>query len=216
MVVSRRRPKGAKGYASFGLGVLVMGLMPRTIGYQDLAALMARQPDVSQRARAHMMASPFGTIHAATFSFPQPVGTAIPEPPLARLASVSSDPVVTGSIQFDSGMPMQVHRPRLDFPSVNRALKGDLLVSRRREEPPPAPKRDLTPGRVKTVSFPRPADMQAAELPEAVAPGVDALEPKSEARTEPGGLTPADLALKPDAGAAAKIETKIEIKTEPS
>jgi len=42
MVVSRRRPKGAKSYASFGLGVLVMGLMPRTIGYQDLAALMAR------------------------------------------------------------------------------------------------------------------------------------------------------------------------------
>ena len=91
MVVSRSRPKGAKHYASFGLGVLVMGLMPRTIGYQDLAALMARQPDVSQRARAHMMASPFGTIHAATFSFPQPVGTGIPEPPLARLASVSSD-----------------------------------------------------------------------------------------------------------------------------
>ena len=138
MVVSRRRPRGARSYASLGLGVLVMGLMPRTIGYQDLAALMARQPDVSQRARAHMMASPFGTIHAATFSFPQPVGTQIPEPPLARLASlanIGSDPAITGSIQFDSGMPMQLHRPHLDFPSVNRTLKGDLLVSRRREEP---------------------------------------------------------------------------------
>ena len=78
MVVSRRRPRGARSYASLGLGVLVMGLMPRTIGYQDLASLMARQPDVSQRARAHMMTSPFGTIHAATFSFPQPVGTADP------------------------------------------------------------------------------------------------------------------------------------------
>src|SRR5690242_5439625 len=105
MVVSRSRPKGAKHYASFGLSVLVMGLLPRPVGYQDLAALMARQPDVSQRARAHMMASPFGTIHAATFSFPQPVGTVIPEPPLARLASVSSDQIITGSIQFDTGMP---------------------------------------------------------------------------------------------------------------
>src|SRR5918996_2216986 len=164
MVVSRSRPKGAKHYASFGLGVLVMGLMPRTIGYQDLAALMARQPDVSQRARAHMMASPFGTIHAATFSFPQPVGTLIPEPPLARLANAAIDPAVTGSIPFDSGMPMQLYRPHLEFPSVNRMLKGDLLVSRRREEPVPAPNRDLTPGRVKTVTFTRPADVPA-ELP---------------------------------------------------
>jgi spore germination cell wall hydrolase CwlJ-like protein len=218
MVVLRSRPRGAKHYASFGLGVLVMGLMPRTIGYQDLAALMARQPDVSQRARAHMMASPFGTIHAATFSFPQPVGTVIPEPPLARLASVGGDPVVTGSIQFDSGMPMQLYRPRLDFPSVNRTLKGDLLVSRRREQPQPAPKRELVPGKVRTVSFPRPADMPEAELPQAAAPSPAAPEPKAEAKaepkSEPGVLTPSDLALKPDAELAPKIETKVETKPE--
>src|SRR5260221_1691044 len=104
MSVPRRRPKEARYYASFGLGVLVMGLMPNTIGYQDLAALIARQPDVSQRARAHMMASPFGTIHAATFSFPQPVGTMIPAPPLARLASAAVDPALTGSVTIDSGI----------------------------------------------------------------------------------------------------------------
>ena len=216
MVVSRRRPKGAKSYASFGLGVLVMGLMPRTIGHQDLAALMARQPDVSQRARAHMMASPFGTIHAATFSFPQPVGTVIPEPPLARLASIGGDPAVTGSVQFDSGMPMQLYRPRLDFPAVNRTLKGDLLIARRREAPEPARKRELVPGKVKTVSFPRPADMPAAELPQAAAPA--APEPKAEAKVEPsaepGALTASDLALQPDAAPAPKVETRIETKAE--
>src|ERR1043165_8049849 len=96
MVVSRRRPKEAVAYASFGLGVLVMGLMPNSIGYQDLASLMARQPDVSQRARAHMLASPFGTIHAATFSFPQPIGSLIPEPPRYQLVSLQTD--VTGSL----------------------------------------------------------------------------------------------------------------------
>src|SRR5476651_1060019 len=102
MSVSRRRPKEARYYASFGLSVLVMGLMPNPIGYQDLAALMARQPDVSQRARAHMMASPFGTIHAATFSFPQPVGTLIPDPPLVQLASIGTyDPETTGSLGRD-------------------------------------------------------------------------------------------------------------------
>ena len=84
-----------------------MSLMPRSIGYQDLVALMARQSEVSQRARAHMLASPFGTIHAATFSFPQPVGTLIPEPPSYQLASIGTDdPETTGALGGDpSGAP---------------------------------------------------------------------------------------------------------------
>ena len=213
MGVSRRRPKEARYYASFGLGVLVMGLMPNAIGYQDLAALMARQPDVSQRARAHMMASPFGTIHAATFSFPQPVGTMIPEPPLARLASAATDPAVTGSIPFDSGMPMQLYRPHLEFPSVNRSLKGDLLVSRRREEPGAAPNRDLTPGRVKTVTFTRPADAPS-ELSRPSAPVAAAPQPKAGVSSGPGLLTPADLALKPDTESAPNPDTQTESKAE--
>src|SRR5262245_53918037 len=135
MGVSRRRPKEARIYASFGLGILAMSLMPKSIGYQDLASLIARQPDVSQRARAHMLASPFGTIHAATFSFPQPVGTRIPEPPLARVANAVVDPSITGSVTVDSGMPMLLDRPHVEFPTVNRALKGDLLVTRRPEPP---------------------------------------------------------------------------------
>src|SRR5258707_4860314 len=180
MGVSRRRPKEARVYASFGLGFAVMGLMPNPIGYQDLASLVARQPDVSQRARAYMMASPFGTIHAATFSFPQPVGTLIPEPPLARVASIAVDAVVTGTVTIDSGVPMQLYRPYLEFPSVNRSLKGDLLVSRRREEPAPVPNRDLTPGRVKTVIFTRPADVPV-EPPRLPAPVAAAPPPKAEA-----------------------------------
>ena len=79
MVASRCRPKGMRSI-SFGLATMV-SLMPTQIGYQDFIALLVRQPEVSQRARAHMMTSPFGTSHAATFSFPQPIGTAIPPPP---------------------------------------------------------------------------------------------------------------------------------------
>ncbi len=107
MVLSRKRPKGVRYYAPFGLSVLAMSLVPRSIGYQDLVALMARQSEVPQRARAHMLASPFGTIHAATFSFPQPVGTLIPEPPSYQLASVGTyDPETTGSLGRDpSGSP---------------------------------------------------------------------------------------------------------------
>ena len=204
MVVSRRRPKEAVAYASFGLGVLVMGLMPNSIGYQDLASLMARQPDVSQRARAHMLASPFGTIHAATFSFPQPVGTLIPEPPLARVASAAVDPAITGSVTIDTGMPMRLYRPYLEFPTVNRALKGDLLVSRRHDPPPP--NRDLKPGRVKTVTFTRPE--APADVPPPVAvPQAAASHPPTDLTSNPGSLTPADLTLKPEPEVAPKPQT---------
>jgi hypothetical protein len=213
MGVSRRRPKEASVYASFGLGVLVMGLMPNSIGYQDLASLMARQPDVSQRARAHMLASPFGTIHAATFSFPQPVGTLIPEPPLARVASIAVDPAITGALAVDIGMPMHLYRPRIEFPSVNRALKGDLLISRP-HEPTAGSSRDLTPGKVKTVTFTKPTDTPAdvlpvAKQPVAAQPAAASLpQPRADLSVNPGSLTPADLVLKPDAEAAPKSQTR--------
>jgi spore germination cell wall hydrolase CwlJ-like protein len=180
MVSSRKRPKGLRRYGPFGLGVLALSLVPRQIGYQDLVALMARQTEAPQRARAHMMASPFGTIHAATFSLPQPVGTLIPQWPSHQLAGIDpADPDSTGSLGLQSsGNPMQVHRPRLDFPAVNRRLKGDLLVTRPRDEEIPAEgSRDLTPGRVKTVAFPKPADTAANE-------------PKSEADVLTAALSP--------------------------
>jgi hypothetical protein len=174
MVASRNRPKGARYYGPFGLSVLSMSLLPNQIGYQDLRALLARQPEVSQRARAHMLASPFGTIHAATFTFPRPIGTQIPEPPRIRFASANvGDLNVTGSIeQGRPGGVLPLHHPRFDFPSVNRRLKGDLLVARPRDEPPPAGgTRDLTPGRVKTVSFPRPdAGADSGQPPVAMKP----------------------------------------------
>jgi spore germination cell wall hydrolase CwlJ-like protein len=154
----------------FGLATMV-SLMPTQIGYQDFIALLVRQPEVSQRARAHMMASPFGTIHAATFSFPQPVGTAIPPPPRVRLASLDfSNTGITGSVARDfTGTPMA--RSPVEFPVVNRRLKGDLLVTRPQPEPPSdgGGTRDLTPGRVKTVSFPRPSDPLPAPSPSAAA-----------------------------------------------
>lgn len=159
MVASRRRPKGGHG-GSFGLSILAMCLLPTQIGYQDLVALMARQPEASERARARMLASPFGTIHAATFSFPRPLGTLIPEPPSLQLVSAQAgDLDTTASV----GVGLPLLRPHVEFPLVNRRLKGDLLVARPREEPPAEGTRDLTPGRVKTVSFPRPADRPAPD-----------------------------------------------------
>src|SRR5487761_2128771 len=81
--VSRRRRRRA----SIGFGALAFALFPNTIGFQDLGALLVRQPGVAARAQMHMIASPFGTIHAATFSMPDLIGTAIPHPPLYALAN---------------------------------------------------------------------------------------------------------------------------------
>src|SRR5258707_9316994 len=90
MVVSRSGPKGAR-FAPFGLVLLTGVLTPNSVGYQDLASLIAQQPQVSARWRAPMIPSPFGTIHAATFRFPRPVGTAIPQAENIRLASFDPD-----------------------------------------------------------------------------------------------------------------------------
>jgi spore germination cell wall hydrolase CwlJ-like protein len=214
MVLSRKRPKGVRYYAPFGLSVLVMGLMPRSIGYQDMVALMARQSEVPQRARAHMLASPFGTIHAATFSFPQPVGSQIPDPPSYRLASIGSyDPETTGALGGDLSSP-PLNRPRLDFPAVNRRLKGDLLVTRPREDetPPADGTRDLLPGRVKTVSFPNranmanPADGNSSDAPPADKPAsyaVASLQPSAPAKITEKLQVP--LADEGESNAAARL-----------
>ncbi len=113
----------------------VFALLPSTIGFQDLGALLAGQPAIAQRARAHLIASPFGTIHAAMFSLPRPVGTAIPSPPVYALANFDPGDV-TGSIGRE---PLGDSTAPLQFPTVNRRTKHDSLLSRARAPMPPLP-----------------------------------------------------------------------------
>jgi len=128
--VLRRRRR-----ARIGVVALCLALLPTQIGFQDLGALLAQQPGVAARARAYLIASPFGTIHAATFSMPQPLGTAIPHPPIYALANFDPSDI-TGSIGRqllgDPNGPLQ-------FPTVNRKDKRDSLISRAREPMPPLP-----------------------------------------------------------------------------
>ena len=79
MGASRMRPRGAE-LASFGLALMFFLLTSTSIGLQDLGSLMAQQADVVARGRQSLIASPFGTIHAAVFRLPQPLGTALPPP----------------------------------------------------------------------------------------------------------------------------------------
>ena len=138
MAVSRRRRRLSfrqRKFAQIGFGAAVFCLLPNTIGFQDLGALLARQPAVAGRAREHLIASPFGTIHAAMFSMPRPVGTTIPHPPLYALANF--DPTdITGSI---GAQPLGDPTAPLQFPTVNRKAKGDSVLARPREPLPPLP-----------------------------------------------------------------------------
>ncbi|MGH6726928.1 MAG: cell wall hydrolase [Pseudolabrys sp.] len=133
MAVLRRRRRWR--LAAIGLGALNFSLAPNAIGYQDLGALLARQSGVAARAYRQLIASPFGTIHAATFSLPRPIGTAIPHPPLYALANFDPNGI-TGSIatQFlgDPNAPLQ-------FPTVNRMDKRDSFLARPRRPLPPMP-----------------------------------------------------------------------------
>ena len=94
----------------------MLTLLPDRISFQDLGALLARQPAVAKRWQQHLIASPFGTIHAAMFSLPRPVGTAIPHPPIYALANF--DPMdITGSI---GKQPLGDPTAPLQFPKANR------------------------------------------------------------------------------------------------
>jgi spore germination cell wall hydrolase CwlJ-like protein len=114
---------------------MALAVLPSTIGFQDLGALLVRQPGVAARWHEHLIASPFGTIHAAMFSLPRPIGTSIPHPPIYALANF--DPTdVTASI---GSQPLGDPTAPLQFPKVNRKTKGDSMLSRARPPMPPLP-----------------------------------------------------------------------------
>jgi spore germination cell wall hydrolase CwlJ-like protein len=116
------------------LGIAIASaILPNQIGFQDLGALIARQPAVSDHWRAYVFGSTPGTVRAARLNLPRPLGTAIPNPPLYALASVNPN-AITGALGREI---LGDARGPLQFPSVNRAHKGDALVMRQRDPMPP-------------------------------------------------------------------------------
>jgi spore germination cell wall hydrolase CwlJ-like protein len=126
MVAYLARPLGVVLSGPFWISAVFAGITPSTTGYQDLGAFFARQPGVSARWHQHLIASPFGTIHAATFSFARPIGTALPEPTVSQ--PVNFDPhaldVKTWSVD---AWPLNKPELAIEYPSVDRSRKGDRL-----------------------------------------------------------------------------------------
>ena len=157
MLALHRRPKGI---IAFGLSILTFHLMPSAIGEQDLAGPVTRSLELSSRARASTAVSTFGTIHEAKFKLPQPVGTTIPQPVGLTLASVDArdlDPAGAGRGQERLEFPAI---RELDFPTVERRLKGDMLAARPRPEQEPEPDEKIVDARP-VVRLPPEPDVDA-------------------------------------------------------
>ena len=128
MVALRNRPKGGSA-TPFGLGILVLALVPRELGNQELTALIARQP-AGAAHQNHHIASPFGTIHPANFTLPEPISAAMPRSLSYTLASGSGYADVTGStgqrmLREPAGL-----QPPSRMPTVERRLKSNRLTTR--------------------------------------------------------------------------------------
>jgi hypothetical protein len=160
MAASRTLALGGCCSARFWFSAFCVALMPTSIGYQEIAALLTRPAAVTQLPQPHLIPSPFGTIEPATYSYGrQPIGTAMPRPPLFELASFDPRSVDASAWSIDA--PPQVQRAALvDYPSVNRRLKGDRL--------PVAP---VGPAAVERKSLPQlqPIDAAPAAAPPAPA-----------------------------------------------
>jgi len=190
----RSFPISGGPFARFWLCALGAAFAPTSIGYQDLAALLARQPGISERWREHLIASPFGTIHAATFSFVRPIGTAMPRPFAAE--PVNFDPrsldVKTWSLEAPS-----LARPAVEiaYPTVNRALKGDRL---------PLPQAAPAAGEPESAPQLKPISAPSAPQPAEPSPPFTAPRPKdADAGAAALSAAPPD---KHDAGASADAE----------
>ncbi len=117
MVASRIRVMGASSSASFWLSAFGLALMPTSIGYQDLAALIANRPVIARDWRDHLIASPFGTIEPATYSYARPIGTAMPEP--LGFQNVNFDPRSLDANAWRINAPLNRPVRQLDYVSCS-------------------------------------------------------------------------------------------------
>lgn len=124
--------KGLKGRIAtpFGLGIVVFVLVPNEIGYQEFAALIARQVAVVERSQGHGIASALGTNQASNLSLPQPLGTALPlslSYVLAGLDPANAD--ITGSIRerLQRDVAVEMVPGMTAALNIDRRLKGNRL-----------------------------------------------------------------------------------------
>src|ERR1700757_628358 len=105
MSASRSGVTGVYCFARFWLSALCGALMPTSIGYQDIAALIARER--AAPSHWHLIISP---VQAATFSYARPIGSAIPQP--LGFQTVSFDPHSLDAFSWKIDEPIQARPAR--------------------------------------------------------------------------------------------------------
>src|SRR5262245_43766338 len=130
MGVSRIGPKGGGVLASFGLGIVAIVLMPRAVGYQELAELIARQVPVVERSQSASFVSPIGPVQVASLTLPQLVGTALPPSlnyTLSGLDPANADITVSIRERMMRDVAIEMEPGMTAALTLDRRLKGDRL-----------------------------------------------------------------------------------------
>lgn len=174
MPVLRSRSKGAR-FAPFGFVLCLLTVAPTQIGYQDLAALLARQPGVAERLQQYLFASSRRMLQVASFNLPRPIGTQTPELALYRLASLDGQDIdVTGSLsQHPLGRALRPPQTS-DFPKVVRSSKGDRLPVRAPDNAGPDAPQAISPPQEQAAP-----NVRGAKTAEIVTPAEDTLTPSA-------------------------------------
>jgi hypothetical protein len=196
--------------------------MPASIGYQDLASTIAQRSSLSERLREHALKSPFGTIHAATFSFPRPLGATIPEPITTRLASLDvgdSDLTgLTGSVALRALLDLSQTAPSEEVATVNRSRKGDRIRALAEENlqkeqaiarvtPPPVSESQAVPSNPDNAEVASVAPAPASSEPQAA--------PSNPGQAETASAETASIVSAPAAQESATDDRPIEVAALP-
>jgi hypothetical protein len=197
MVALRIRLSAA--FASpFWFSALCAALAPTSVGYQDLAAFLAQQPGVSERWRDHLIASPFGTIHAATFSFSRPIGTTLSGPVGTQTVNVDPRSLDVKVWFGNNGSPFVRSALQVEYPTVNRRLKGNRM---------PTPEPASTPSGTETAPQLQPINAPPAVRPVLPPAPISGQRPKSVEQLDDGLAAPIDAfgSLPIDTSASAGV-----------
>ncbi len=130
-----RRPEPRKRSSSLRVALVpALFLLGTTqAAYQDLGSLLAREANLGERARAHLMQGALSSLRTATLSLPQNNFFALPDNPLR--AAPQAGPDITGAIQPAArSIPTAVERKnkadRLDLVRVPVTfLPNDIAMS---------------------------------------------------------------------------------------
>ena len=203
--------------------------MPASIGYQDLASTIAQRSSLSERLREHALKSPFGTIHAATFSFPRPLGATIPESIMTRLASLDvGDSDLTGSVALRALLDLSQTAPSEEVATVNRSRKGDRIRALAEENlqkeqaiarvtPPPVSESQAIPSNPDNAEVASVAPAPASSEPQAAPsnPGQAETASAETASVETASAETASIVSAPAAQESAIDDRPIEVAALP-